>query len=343
MTNPEAFDSVKVTGAADLLAAVAVNCGYHPAEQIGVAAFRRKRLLFVAVEALPTDGNPGRTRPPSLPLIVHLALQRGVSSVFIIGYGEAADVDPVAYTAIAMFDRSGIKVKDVLRVTGNRYFSLVCPDPRCCPPDGVELDLSTSAVTATAVHAGYVTLPSRAALVASIAAVSGAERAAMMAATGRAASRAFALTDAQGLDGMLRATAAAIKQAIARYRDGGRLHDDEMAWLTVHLLTEPARAMALGAVRPGEPWHEALWSDVTRRCDQQLAAAPAAFLAFAAWQNGNGALANIAVDRALDADGDFPFAKLMAQVIASGLPATDFQPESGTAGPGADGPAQGAR
>jgi hypothetical protein len=48
-------------------------------------------------------------------------------------------------------------------------------------------------------------------------------------------------------------------------------------------------------------------------------AAPASLLAFVAWQCGMGALANIALDRALDDYTDYPMATALRQVIDSGL------------------------
>ena len=45
--------------------------------------------------------------------------------------------------------------------------------------------------------------------------------------------------------------------------------------------------------------HARLWTDLTRRACPGYVAAPAALLAFTAWQAGNGALANLALDRAL--------------------------------------------
>ena len=45
--------------------------------------------------------------------------------------------------------------------------------------------------------------------------------------------------------------------------------------------------------------HQRLWTDLTRHAQPGYIAAPASLLAFTAWQNGNGALANLALDRAL--------------------------------------------
>jgi Domain of unknown function (DUF4192) len=49
-------------------------------------------------------------------------------------------------------------------------------------------------------------------------------------------------------------------------------------------------------------------------------AAPASLFAFVAWQSGNGALANVALDRALDDDPRYSMALLLRQVIDSGAP-----------------------
>ena len=50
-----------------------------------------------------------------------------------------------------------------------------------------------------------------------------------------------------------------------------------------------------------------------------LVAAPATLLAFAAWRNGGGAIASIALDRALDADPAYPMARLLPDAIDNGL------------------------
>ena len=49
-------------------------------------------------------------------------------------------------------------------------------------------------------------------------------------------------------------------------------------------------------------------------------AAPASLLAFVAWQSGDGALANVALDRALADDPQYSMAQLLRQVITAGTP-----------------------
>ena len=98
---------------------------------------------------------------------------------------------------------------------------------------------------------------------------------------------------------MLTAGRAAVANAFDRYRDGGVLSDDEVAWLSVLLSAHlPVRDLAWEQTTD-EEWHVALWTDVLQRVEPDLAAGPASLLAFAAWRCGNGALAGVAVERAL--------------------------------------------
>jgi len=66
--------------------------------------------------------------------------------------------------------------------------------------------------------------------------------------------------------------------------------------------------------------HLRLWTDLTRRARPGYVPAPASLLAFVAWQSGNGALANVALDRALADDPRYSMAVLLREVIGSGAP-----------------------
>jgi hypothetical protein len=120
---------------------------------------------------------------------------------------------------------------------------------------------------------------------------------------------------ARAAKALLVAGRAAVSNAFNRYRDGNRLTDDEVAWLTVLIAAYlPIRDLAWE--RTGDrDWHVALWTDVLQRVEPDLAAGPASLLAFAAWRNGEGALASVAVQRALDVAPEYSLAHLMDEVL----------------------------
>jgi hypothetical protein len=66
--------------------------------------------------------------------------------------------------------------------------------------------------------------------------------------------------------------------------------------------------------------HIRLWRHVLTRVTEPYAAAPACRLSFAAWRAGEGALANVALDRALAADPHYSMARLLQELFISGLP-----------------------
>ena len=109
---------------------------------------------------------------------------------------------------------------------------------------------------------------------------------------------------------------------IAAYRAGGRHATDyQVAWVTVALRDLRVRDDAWARMDPVHlDAHRRLWTDVTRRAQPGYVAAPAALLAFVAWQSGDGALANVALDRALADDPRYSMALLLRQVITAGAP-----------------------
>jgi hypothetical protein len=114
----------------------------------------------------------------------------------------------------------------------------------------------------------------------------------------------------------------AVIEAIQTYRSGGRVsEDDPVAWLSVVLAQLPVRDDAWARIDPEhQEAHLRLWSDVVRRACSRYVPAPASLLAFTAWQAGDGALANIALDRALASDPAYSMALLLRDIMAAGVP-----------------------
>ncbi|MEO3745983.1 DUF4192 domain-containing protein [Plantactinospora sp. B5E13] len=352
--------TLSVRSTADLLAAVPFLLGFHPADSVVVIALRANRIVFVARGDLPdfltapppsaggageaaargpgetaargpgetaargpgeTAGGPGEAAAQ----LAAVVARQGVETVTIVGYGPPARVTPVIDAVTGALGRFGLPVLDALRVTGDRYWSYVCADPGCCPPEGTRFDASASQFAAAATFAGQVALPDRETLVRQVSPVDGPAREAMRQATRRAESRLQKLldraapADPRGRRALRRAGRSAVRIAMLRHRTGGRLTDDELAWLSLLLVHLPTRDEAWQRTG-GEDWQLALWTDVLRRSEPDLVAAPATLLCFAAWRAGQGALASVAVERALEAQPDYSLALLLAETLRAGIP-----------------------
>jgi hypothetical protein len=112
-----------------------------------------------------------------------------------------------------------------------------------------------------------------------------------------------------------------VSDAIRRYRTGEPVPLDHAAFLTIALSQLRVRDDAWARMEVEHlDAHRRLWTELTRLARPGFVAAPAALLAFVAWQSGNGALANVALDRALADDPRYSMAQLLRQAIDSGAP-----------------------
>lgn len=319
--------TVRSTG--DLIAAVPYLLGFHPTDSIVVVAMRGRRVVFTARADLPGASSPPGGAPSSAATdvaeyLVSVVERQGVQAVTIVGYGVPEMVTPVIDALRSAFAGAGREVLDALRVTDGRYWSYLCGNPECCPPEGVPFDQGTSRIAAAATYAGHVALPDRATLARQIAAVTGRERQSMRRATIRARRRLSELLsgvppiEPAGDRIMRKAGEPAVWQAFDRYRHGGRLTDDEVGWLTVLLVHIPVRDHAWERIGR-EDFQLVMWTDVLRRAEPDLVPAPACLLAFAAWRVGQGALASLALERALRARPDYSMALLLDDVFRRGV------------------------
>ena len=252
-----------------------------------------------------------------------------LTELVAVGYGPPMLVDLVAGALDAVAGSAGIEVMDILRVEDGRYWSYLCANQGCCPAAGTPFDPGAHAVAALA-GVGHAVLADRAAMAARVAPLGGGAAEAMLQATRRAERHANQLLakvrKSARLGAARRMIAAeglnAVGSMIATYRAGGTYTTDyQLAWITVALRDLRVRDDAWARMEPAHlDAHRRLWTDVTRRAQPGYVAAPAALLAFVAWQSGDGALANVALDRALADEPRYSMALLLRQVITTGAP-----------------------
>lgn len=251
-----------------------------------------------------------------------------LTAAMLVGYGPADLVAPVAMAAGARLATAGIQVQEILRADGGRYWSLLCADPACCPPEGRHYDPGSHPAAAAMTGAGLAAEPDRDALARTLRRPPGSADL-INAATSSALLRLAQLTrlaEAAG-DGdlQLRATRVGrreVRAAIRAYRSGRVIRSlDRLAWLAVLLADIRVRDDAWARMDPAHrEAHLRLWTDVVRAAAFDYLPAPASLLAFTAWQTGNGALATMAVDRALSADPVYSMALLISDAVTAALP-----------------------
>jgi Domain of unknown function (DUF4192) len=324
---------VRAGSPAALLRLVPRLLGFVPAASLIVIGVTppRDRIKLTLRYDLPDPPEPDLVADLAAHAIGVLSAQRLTAAV-AVGYGPEARVTPVANELRDQAWQAGIDLRESLRVTGGRYWSYLCANEECCPAEGVPFDtIAADPAEAQALSAvGDRVLSSRAALAARVAPLGGIAAESMRQATRRAeqhiarllakvrkSSRLGAARHLIAAEGL-----AAVGAMITRYRDGGQFtSDDEIARITVALRDLRVRDDAWARMNPAHSEaHLRLWTDVVRRAQPGYVAAPAALLAFVAWQSGDGALANVALDRALADDPRYSMATLLRQVITAGAP-----------------------
>jgi hypothetical protein len=350
---------IRVSSVAGFLAVIPHLLGFHPSRSMVVVGLdaRRGRIVLAFRYDLPDPPDAARSRD----IAEHAAAvlrKRRIRTAIAAGYGDGTLVTPVAEQVRTGLRGAGIALRDLLRVQDGRYWSYVCTDPGCCPPDGVPFDVSAHPAAAAMTAAGMAARPDRASLGASLAPLTGRAAESMREATDRAELRAGKLIASSGAQGsassgaqgsassgaqggapsrapggepssalgslwlVVEAGREAVRAAISIYRHGGQITDhDQLAWLTVTISDLRVRDDAWARMDPRHRAdHQRLWTDVVRHAREPYVPAPASLLAFTAWQSGDGALANVAIERALAADPEYSMAHLIGQALDAGLP-----------------------
>lgn len=350
---------VRIDSVAGILAVVPYLLGFHPSNSLVVIGIGPPQGQIKLAFRYDLPDPPDAVQAGDIAAHVVAVLKRQqIDQVIVVGYGPGTQVTPVAELLRVRIDRAQIRLRDLVRVEDNRYWSYFCEGADCCPAEGVPFDALAHPAAAALTTAGLPAYPDRAALSRSLAPFTGAAAESMRLATQRALRRGEQLVlaalrpktgdasappapapSASAPGTTRRATSRraameapmrlfaeagrrAARDAIAIYRAGGQItDDDQIAWLSVVLTDLRVRDDAWARMDPEHrDAHLRLWTDVVRRACPAYVPAPASLLAFTAWQSGDGALANIAIERALDADPAYSMALLLAEAIESGMP-----------------------
>lgn len=311
-----------------VLAVVPHLLGFYPSRSLVVLGLGERNRVMVTFRYDLPDPPEDQLAEDIAEHARYVLNRERLSSAMLIGYGGEDLVGPVVARVVDTLLAAGVRLPEVLRAEAGRYWSMLCADPDCCPPEGVAYDPGSHPAAAALTEAGLSAHPDRDALVRTLqrsAGTSGQVRKATAAARERltrVTGQAAAAGDHDPRLRIARIGRARVQHAMRLYRAGGEITDKyQLAWLALALADLRVRDDAWARMDPKHCHdHCRLWTDVVRAAATDYLPAPASLLAFGAWQAGNGALATVALDRALAADPGYSMAQLLAGAIEAALP-----------------------
>jgi hypothetical protein len=337
---------VRLDDSGEFAAALPVLVGFRPRESLVLVALTgpgARRVGLTARVDIPPPEHARRLAGVLAARLAHEAPEAAVLAVVsetpdvVPFHDDVADVPPalrrdlphrtLVHELVVALDDHAIPLQEALLVRAGRWWSYDCPEACCAPGTGTPVPGGTSPLAAAAVAAGQVVAGDREELERRIARA-GALAAAAMADTVTSVGEELAdLVRRDGRDAAADDYAGRVDAAVAACGvPGARLGDEELARVAWGLRDVRVRDRALGfalGVRAGAA--EVLWTECTRRLPEPLDAAPATLLAVSAWLRGDGAMARIALDRALDSQPDYALADLLSRAMDAGLGPGDLR------------------
>ena len=310
-----------LTNSHDLLAAVPFLIGYHPEDSLVIISIRDKSVGV----AMRIDYPQVADREQIELLVSHIE-KHSCDGVLIVSYipERCTNHNEIGRALTQSLENADISVRENLEVRAGRWRSLICEDEKCCPPGGNQLpEFTDSTITAEQVADG-VPLPFSgvAALKASLYAKQ--PSLPLLAALSRVEPMDYSHAKVQK---MQREGALAVKRLVKEFAEKGVAVDgDLVALVLVRLQDLQIRDYALGmATVENQETLTSLWRWCTSIAPQGFAAAPATLYSELMYENGEGAIATRALERALDDAPDYALAKLLRRTFAAGWEPSAFR------------------
>jgi Domain of unknown function (DUF4192) len=274
-----------------------------------------RALAGMLSRSLKTDRPDG-----ALVLVVSEAANETVAGESVLPHADLVQAMCGALSGVA------VPVADTVLVRDGRWWSYDCSGPCCAPDAGTALPDGVSELEVASVATGTVVQAAREDLAALISPPPDHDPAAMAAACARVGVALSADLLDTGPEPAGLESWTAIMGGIDRCRVGAALRrpltDEDVARIVWGLrdgeVRDLALRLALGEFDSELPAAaEQLWAECTRRAPAPLDAAPATLLAVSAWLRGDGAMANVALGRALDSQPGYGLARLLADALAA--------------------------
>ncbi|HYJ67164.1 MAG TPA: DUF4192 domain-containing protein [Nocardioidaceae bacterium] len=328
---------VRITDLGELLAGLPVFFGFRPTDSMVVICLEggRGSVGF----RLRVDLPPADLCDQLADYLCDVLRRNDATDVIIVACSDAPDVaDPAVAALRRRFRSAGIDVREAVRCTDRRFWSYVCDDPVCCPPEGRPFDADASRLVAEAVFAGMEVVADRESLAARVGPVDGARRDRMRDAT--AAESALLLRALDGRDPATmqhdpdlvtegaRRVRGVVDAAVAE--PDRPLSDADAAILSVWCSLDVVRDDTWSRIDVDNAADQLrIWAAAARLVTPPYEAAVLGIAGFSAWLSGDGALAWCAIERADQIGPDEPLVDRLRTVLLTATPPSHWVSPSG--------------
>jgi hypothetical protein len=318
---------VRLRGPDDVIGILPWRLGFHPTESLVLVVLqgsRRRERLVMRLD-LPARGDESQVADET----AARAVQAGADEVLVLVYtderGPGGELQlprsDLVDDLVALLADDDVDVPEAVLVRGGRRWSYLCAAPGCCPPEGVPLpDRPTPAADAYAAEAvgrGAVVLPDREALRRS---VTPSDHTVAVAVREQAWDELDLLLTSRDLAAASAGLLSRLRERCAR---GQRDEPTPAEALLVALGLRDTRArdaLMTAALDDDAADVRDLLGQVVRLVDDEVAAPACTALGWLAYTSGEGALALVAVERALRAEPSCTMARLLLGGIDGMVP-----------------------
>jgi hypothetical protein len=320
MADPE-MPVVRLTSPGEIAAAVPHLCGFVPTESLVAVSLRGERHRIGL--SLRLDLHEESLDDEVADQVASRLAHDGAASVVLVVYTEGSGDRPreaLVRRLIAEVELRGMSVMEGLLVRAGCWSSYTCNREDCCPRAGTPVPAPVDVLAAAAAYDGRAVLRDRDELVASLAppvllAAKAAEQALDVALL-----QWLATIDEVGRETACADAVAALRTALtARASDLADPPADPAALLVPLQDVRVRDEVATWALDDTEAMLTLLLA-LARECVAPYDVPVCTLIALVAWVRGDGALANVALDRALEGDPAYSMARLFRAGLDGQLP-----------------------
>jgi hypothetical protein len=310
-----------LTSANDLITAIPFLIGFHPTDSIVLISVKDDAIGLAMRIDLPTQ-----LESDQIDLLAHHFLQEESEAALLVAYMPESrdDGDSVLISLGAGLIRNGVEIQESIVVQSGRYRSIICRDLTCCPSTGkVMPEIEKSEIAAEHVVAG-IPMPYDD-ISQLIETLSADPLALTLSWASDVSTYAFEEGDPTVIE-LRRDGVETMDLLLDEYRMGyGATNRLLVARMIGRMNDLQVRDYALGAhTEDTYDLYFTMWRELLRFAPEGYVAPIACIVAAMAYEGGDGALAQRALDRALEDDEQYPLAALLRRVFNAGWPPESF-------------------